>query len=467
MSEVVSASAPRAVDAPAPAPAAPIAAPIEPSVDDSPKREGWLGGAVIALFFGVFGGFATFVPLNAAVYAVGEVTVVGHRQAVQHPEGGVVARLLVRENDHVEKDQVLVELSEMELMADASALTSTVIGLRAQRARLQAERDGRSAMAAPPEFAALSGERGRDAETALAEQRRLFAERARARAAEQDVLSKRIAQLEEQQAGAERQVAAAKRQQELIADEITGIRDLVEKGLAPITRLRALERQSAELDGEIGQQTAAAARAREAIGETTLQKSAAIQTFKAEVAEELRQTELRLGELSPRMVASQGRLERAQVRAPATGRVVGLTVFTEGGVVQAGQTIMEIVPDTGDFVIDAKVDPRDADDLSPGMPTEVRFSGLPARRLPIISGELTAISADRLVEQRTGLAYYKAEVRVPEAELARVTAALGGEADRIRPGIPAEVVVPLRGRTMLEYLTEPLTDSLWRAFREH
>lgn len=446
---------------------APSLAAATPELDDSPRHEGRLGAAVMAVFFGIFGGFATFVPLNAAVHAVGEVAVVGHRQAVQHPEGGLVSRLLVRENQHVEKDQVLLELSEMDLAADASALSSTVIGLRAQRARLLAERDGAASISQPPEFAPLAGAAQTDAATALREQQRLFLERARARAAERGVLNQRIAQLQEQQSGAMRQMASAQRQQELIEEEITGVRELVEQGLAPVTRLRNLERQKAELDGEIGQQSAAAARAQEAIGETTLQQASAVQSFKAAVAEELRQTELRLGELSPRMVASQGRLDRAQLRAPATGTVVALAVFTEGGVVQAGQTIMEIVPDTGDFVVEAKADPSDADDLRPGMPTEVRFSGLPARRLPIIAGEVVNVSADRLVDQRTGIAYYKLEVRVPEAELARLIAALDGDAGRIRPGIPAEVVVPLRGRTMLEYLTEPLMDNLWRAFREH
>lgn len=440
---------------------------MAPALDDSPARDGWAGLAVLILFFGVFGGFAAFVPLNAAVHAVGEVSVVGHRQAVQHPEGGVVSRLLVHEDDHVKKDQVLLELSEMELAADASSLGSTVVSLQAQRARLLAERDGRGAVGQPPEFAALTGPSRDEAEQALTEQRRLFAERARARQGQQEVLDQRIAQLKEQQVGSERQKAAAKRQQELIDEEIAGVQQLVDKGLAPLTRLRGLERQRAELDGEIGAQAAAAARSQEAIGETVLQKSATQQAFKADVADQLRQTEQRLGEVAPRMVASQGRLQRAQVRAPATGRVVGLAVFTEGGVVAAGQTIMEIVPDVKDYAIDAKIDPRDADDIHPGMATEVRFSGLPSRRLPIISGEVTNVSADRMVDQRTGIPYYKVEVRVPQSELDRVIKAVGGDADRIRPGIPAEVVVPLRGRTMLEYLTEPLTGSLWRSFREH
>lgn len=473
MSELAPASRPPGELETAAAAAAPAAEPIaDPEaflpkrVNDSPRREGILGLAIAFVFFGVFGGFAAFVPLDAAVYAVGEVTVAGHRQAVQHPEGGVVSRLLVSENQHVEKDQVLVELADNEPLAATQALTNSVLTLYAQRARLIAERDGQAQVSTPVEFGSLDPSEEAVARLAIAAQRREFGDRARARQAEISVLRQRIAQLEQQQGGSQKQVASAETQQQIIDQEIGAVRQLVEKGLAPQTRLRALERQRAELDGQTGEQTANAARAQEAIGETELQIASAQQSFKAQVAEELRQTELRLGELTPRWISEKARLSRTQVRAPASGRVVGLSVFTEGGVVGAGQTLMEIVPDTGDYLIEARAEPQDADDLRPGMRTEVRFSGLPNRRLPRIEGEVINVSADRLVDERSGLAYYRMEVRVPEAELARLLESLGDD-DRIRPGIPAEVVVPLRGRTMLEYLTEPLTDSMWRSFREH
>ena len=179
----------------------------------------------------------------------------------------------------------------------------------------------------------------------------------------------------------------------------------------------------------------------------------------------MREVQIRIDEITPKLSAVREQLARSIVRAPASGRVVGLKVFTVGGVVSAGDVLMEIVPQDRALVIEGKVSPTDADDLSPGMTTQVRFSALQERNLPILKGQLTKISADSFEDQRSGTQYFKIEAVVPPGELAKLDLIRRGGA--LKAGLPAQVLIPLRKRTALDYLIEPLTQSLWKAGREH
>ena len=245
----------------------------------------------------------------------------------------------------------------------------------------------------------------------------------------------------------------------LIQEELTGMRSLAEKGYAPLTRVRALERTAAQLDGELGSLRAQIARSREAVGETRLQVSGVSTKMNEDVADQLRQIDVQLNELRPRMVELRAQIARNEVRAPASGEVVGLTIFTQGGVIQAGQTLMEIVPRDASQVIVAQISPTDVDNLRVGQDTEVRFPGLRERNPPIIRGRVTRISADSFTVEQSGATYFRAEIVVPASELAK----LGRGAETLRPGAPVEVVVLLRKRTALGYLLEPLTNNLWRS----
>ena len=233
-----------------------------------------------------------------------------------------------------------------------------------------------------------------------------------------------------------------------------------------MNRVRALERQAAALDGEEGALRAQVARAQEAIGETRLQMLGVGSQTDEEVADLLRQVQVQLDELNPRLTAAREQLARAQVRAPASGRVVGLSVFTIGGVVQPGQMLMEVVPEEAALIVSAEVSPTDADDLRMGQDTEVRFSAFRERDLPILHGTVTDISADSFTDERTGRSFFRVTVEVPPSELAKIEAVRGEDTGLI-PGLPVEVVVPLRKRTALQYFFEPLTQSVWRSFREH
>lgn len=428
-------------------------------VPDAPRNELMIGGAVIAAFFVLFLGWAAFAPLDAGAFAQGQVAVSGNRQAVQHRDGGVVSVLAVAEGDTVRQGQVLIQVSGGDLAATERGLTGQVLALLAQRSRLIAERDRLGSVPTPPEFATLPPEDQPLAAEALRLQRIQFEARSSGRSTERGVLQQRISQLEQQAEGLQRQIAANIEQRRLIDEELAGMRSLAAQGYAPMTRVRALERQAAELDGQQGSLRAQVAATREQIGETRLQISAVGTTTNEDVAEQLRNIEIQLNELQPRLTATRAQIARNQVRAPASGQVVGLTIFTAGGVIQPGQTLMEIVPTDASQIIVAEIDPADIDNLRIGQDTEVKFPGLRETNPPIVRGRITRISADSFTREQTGARYFRAEIVVPQAELEK----LGPSAAFIRPGAPVEVVVLLRRRTALQYLLEPLTRGLWRS----
>ncbi|WP_374512646.1 HlyD family type I secretion periplasmic adaptor subunit [Brevundimonas sp.] len=431
-------------------------------VSDAPRLELIVGGIIILLFFGLFLGWAALAPLDAGAYARGQIAISGNRQAVQHREGGVVNALHVKEGDAVGRGQVLLTLASGELRATERGVAGQVFALLAQRARLIAERDGLSRIPAPPEFAGLTPADAALAQESLRIQHLQFAARRAGRTTETRVLGQRIAQLNEQILGYERQIAANVEQRRLIQEELDGMRRLADQGYAPLTRVRALERTAAQLEGELGSLRAQIARSREAVGESRLQMSGVVSELNEDVADQLRQIDVQLNELRPRLSELRLQIARSEVRSPASGQVVGLTIFTEGGVIQPGQTLMEIVPDDASQIIVAQINPNDIDNLRVGQATEVRFPGLRERNLPTIHGRVAQISADSFTVEETGAPYFRAEIVVPGEELAK----LGSSADALRPGAPVEVIVLLRKRTALNYLLEPLSNNLWRSGSE-
>lgn len=431
--------------------------------DDHPGQELKAGGVIAFTFFVLLLGGAAFVPLDAGVYASGSVAVSGNRQAVQHREGGVVTAIHVKEGDRVRQGQILVEMAAPDLRATERALTSDYLTLLAQRARLTAERLG-TRVVPPPEFSALTGEERRIADQAMKLQIAQRQARADALAAQESVLGQKSRQLAEQQTGYLRQRVSTEEQEKLIADELKGIRELQAKGFAPMTRVRALERARAELQGQQAAMAAEGARAAEGMGETRMQALSLRRNLMESVASELRDTQAKLAEVLPKLVSVREELRRATVRAPASGQVVGLSVFTVGGVVAPGQKIMEIVPENRSLVLQAQVAPNDADDISPGQTAQVRFVSVQDKTLPLLTGTVKTVSADSFTDERTGQSFFRTEIEVPPQELARVRRSLGN--GQLKPGLPVEIVVPTRKRTALQYLTEPLTGSFWRSFRE-
>jgi len=439
---------------------------VPPRLSDDPTQFIRIGAGVAGLFFVGFLGWAALAPLDAGAYAHGVVAVAGNRQAVQNREGGVVTAIRVVEGQSVVKGQILVELSASELRASERGMTGEVLTLLAQRARLVAERDGKAGFAAPPEFADLPPEDKPLADDALRLQRQQFQARRSSLQTQRGVLNQRILQLSQQSSGAERQLEANREQQKLIEEELEGVQALNAKGFAPKTRVLALQRSAASLTGEDGAYRAQIARSAEQIGETRLQTLSLERQMMEEVSGQLRDVQVRLDDLQPKLLAAREQLARATLRAPSGGKVVGLNVFTVGGVVAPGQTLMEIVPQDRRLVIQAKVSPNDADDLKPGQKTQIRFTSLHERDLPLLNGTLTELSADSFTDEKTGVQYFRAEVAAPPEELDKIRKVRGAQSG-LQAGLPVEVLIPLRKRSALAYLVEPLFQTFWRMGREH
>ncbi len=441
----------------------PSAAGRAPRPDD-PRADILLGAAVASVFFVGLCGWAAFAPMDAATSAPGVVVVSGHRQTIQSRDGGTISALLVKEGDHVQAGQVLVQFASADAQAQERALTTRVIGLKAEIARLQAQEADQATIVRPADFAQLSPADAAIADQAMALETRTLRAAYGADSASRAMLLEREAEADRQIEGSQRQLEANARQYALNADELRGMQDLAAKGYAPMTRVRALQQSAAGLEGDAGAQTAEIARLRAVAGEARSQISQTQSARLAQIEDQVRTAQSELEQAAPQLSAARDQLARTDIKAPVSGSVVGLAANTVGGVAGAGQKLMDIEPDKLPMVVEAQIAPRDATDLRSGLGAQVRLTGLHSRRAPVLSGTLSRISADSMVDQRTGQAYFTADITVSQQELARLSDI--GEDPTLRAGMPADVVIPLRKRTALQYWLEPLTQTLTRSFHE-
>lgn len=432
---------------------------------DDPGRDIRSGLIIAALFFVVFLGWAAFARLDAAAMAPGRLAVSGQRQTVQHREGGVVSQILVKEGAQVEEGQVLIRLAGTDVRAQERALSAQAISLLAQRSRLYAEQTGQNSISPPPEFASLPPEDRAAAAEALKIQRAQLRTRASVVAAQRGALGQKTAQANSQGTGYSRQLASTNEQLRLINEELDGMREAADKGFVSKNRIRALERAKAELEGQRGQYSATIAQSAGQASESQLQSLEAQSNYMERVATELRDVENSLNDVLPKLNAARDQLARTEIRAPVSGSVVGLTVFTPGGVIEPGQKLMDIVPERAPLTIEARLSTSDGDDVHRGQEALLRFESLHERTLPALRGQVTRVSADAFTDDKTGASFYTAEVTVPLSELKKIEEVRG--ADVLRAGLPVVVEIPLRKRTALQYAFEPLTASFKRAFREH
>ncbi|WP_324805713.1 HlyD family type I secretion periplasmic adaptor subunit [Sphingomonas sp. LY29] len=431
----------------------------------NPKGDIRTGLIIAGLFFILFLGWAAFARLDAAAHAGGTLIVSGQRQSVQHRDGGVVGQINVREGQQVERGQLLFTLAAAEVQAQERALTSQAIRLLATRARLEAEQAGRGSIATPPEFALFAEADRPEAQRVLRFQQVELNARAATLAAQRGALSARASQSGAAGRGYGTQTASTEQQIKLIDDQIAALRPVADKGFVSQTRLRELERAKAALEGQRGQFSASIASSAGASRESELMRLEASQSFRERISSDLREVEQLIGDVMPKLAAARDQLARTSIRAPVTGTVVGLTVFTPGGVVSAGQKLMDIVPDDTPLVVQAQISPDNADDLRPGQEAEVRFPGIKDRSIPPLKGEVTRVSADSFTDEASGMKYFTGEVVVPRDQLALLKDA-DGRPFKLTAGMPVEVLVRLRKRTALDYFLEPLTSQFWGAMRE-
>jgi HlyD family secretion protein len=416
-------------------------------------------GVVLVGFLAVgVGGWASTAQISGALIAQGSVVVDSNVKKVQHPTGGVVGEVRARDGDRVKAGDILVRLDETVTRANLAIVTKGLNELYARKARLGAERDGADSVAVPKELA--DNVNDRDVAEALASERKLFELRRAARLGQKDQLQQRVKQLQEQITGLNAQLDAKSKETALIEQELQGVRDLWAKNLVQLNRLTSLEREEARLQGERGALIASAAEAKGKIVETELQILQVDQEFTSDVAKELRETDSKIGEYVERKVTAEDQLKRTDIRAPQDGVVFQSTANTVGGVVTAGDPIMLIVPETDTLLVEAKVDPKDIDQVKLGQPVVLRFSAFNMRTTPELNGTVSRVAADTSNDQRTGQSYYVVRIAMTADELARL-----GDV-RLTPGMPVEAFIQTGERTLISYLVKPLHDQLMRSLRE-
>jgi HlyD family type I secretion membrane fusion protein len=429
------------------------------SVDGSLKKTLWVGVAVIAGFFGGLGGWAALAPLSGAAIAPGVISPDGERRAVQHLEGGIVQELLVHEGSTVEAGQPLVVLDPSASRASRDVLQKELRSTLATRARLIAERDDVDEVVFPDELTA--GEISAETLSLMGNQTDLFHRRREARLQKKKILHEQINQLEQTIAGLESQLTFQARQIALLREEAANIAPLVAKGLERKPRLLALQRTEAEVSGSRAANLAGAAKSRQAISETLAQIEGVDTEYKQEVGNKMAEVEAALSAIREKLRAASHIVQRTTVVAPVSGTIVQLKANTIGGVVAPGQTILEIVPRDEELLVDARIQPGDIDEVHADLPARVVMTGYNQRTTPQLIGRVRQVSADRLVDSRTGQPYYLARIELTADHVRSMASHI-----IMKPGMPAEVMIITSERTLFDYLVEPLRASVRKSFRE-
>ncbi|MGB7858615.1 MAG: HlyD family type I secretion periplasmic adaptor subunit [Pseudolabrys sp.] len=416
------------------------------------------GALIVLLLAGGVGGWAATTQIAGALIAQGSVVVDSNVKKVQHPTGGVVGKLNVQDGDRVKAGDILVQLDDTVTRANLAIVTKGLDELAARKARLEAERDGAESVTFPRML--LAHAEDAPVAIAIANERKLFELRRTARLGQKAQLRQRITQLQDEISGQTAQQEAKAREITLIGKELEGVRELWKNNLVQITRLTALERDAARLEGERAQLIAAVAQTKGKISETELQIIQIDSDLSSEVAKDMREVDAKYGEFVERKVAAEDQLKRIDIRAPQDGVVLESKVHTVGGVISAGDAIMLIVPESDNLQVEAKINPRDIDQIQVGQPAMLRFSAFNLRTTPEINGTITRIAADATADQRTGQTYYNTRIAMTKGEIARL-----GEVKLI-PGMPVEAFVQTGERSVMSYLIKPLQDQFMRAFRE-
>src|SRR5256886_386880 len=418
------------------------------------RRQILISLAVILLLVGGIGGWAATSEFAGAVIAQGQLVVDTNVKKVQHPTGGVVAELRVRDGDLVNVGDIVIKLDDTQTRANLAIVVKGLDEFAARRAREDAELEGKDTINFPEEMTA----RKDDPEVAkiLIGEAALFEIRRKTREGLKAQLVERVSQSEEEITGLVAQVDSKDKQVDWVKKELQGVRELWAKQLVQFTRVTTLEREQARLEGERGQLVASIAQSRGKISETKIQILQIEQDMRTEVGKDLADIRGKSAELVEKKVAAEDQLKRVDIRAPQSGMVHQLDVHTVGGVVSAGQPIMLIVPAADKLIVEAKVQPQDIDQVRVGQAAVMRFTSFNSRTTPEINGEVSVVSADVTQDQRTGLSYYTVRIGVSPEELARL-----GE-QKLVPGMPVEIFIQTTVRTVVSYFVRPFQDQIAR-----
>lgn len=423
-----------------------------------PSRPIRIGGLIILVTFGGFGLWASVSPIDSAALAPGVVAVESNRRAIQHLEGGIVRDIKVEDGSQVKAGDVLVRLEDTRAKAQVNILDADLDSDLAVEARLLAERDGLKEPVYPKELLDHVAE-SKD-ESMVTGQTGMFRARMAAIVGQKQILEQRVEQYKEQIVGLQALKTSKEVQLRTIQDELNGLDDLLKNGYVTKSRVLALQREEARLQGEIGDHIASIARAEQGVGEAKLQMYQLDKQHQEEVAKDLRDVQNRILEARQKVIAADDVMRRIDLTAPVDGTVMNLAVHTKGGVVAPGATIMEIVPNNDTLVLEVQISPLDIDSIHVNDQVAIHISAVDTRLTPVIYGTLDTISADRITDQRTGNSFYKGRVTITQEQLDRL-----GE-HKLHSGMAVEAMVQRGEQSVLHYLLKPLIDSLTHSFKE-
>lgn len=416
------------------------------------------GYALIFLTFGVAGGWAAIAKVDRAVVASGFVSIETNRKTIQHFEGGIIREIKVKEGDSVKEGQVLLRLEKIQAQANSDLLSNQLYSYLALESRLLAERDDKDRIEWPAEFSAM----GKDPLVAklMSDEVGQFNERRASLNGQIKILESKATQLKTEVEGIQIEKSSNEKQLKYINEELVALRKLLVKQLVPTQRVFAMERERTRIEGAIGKAISDVAKARGAISEMGIQIAQLQQKFKEDVATSLLDVRQKIGDYRQRSIVAQDVLRRIEVVSPRSGTVQNLKVSTLGQVVRAGEALLDIVPLDERLIVQAQFAPGDIDIVHQGQHAEIRFPAFHSRTIPVMMGQLETVSRDRLTDETNKQPYYLGIVSINKTDIP------DEYRSRLRPGMPAEVIVAAGERTVLTYLVSPLSSSIRKTFIE-
>ena len=415
------------------------------------------GTLAVAVLVGGFGAWAVFANITGAVITHGRIEVDQNRQVVQHPDGGVVDQIAVREGQTVAEGDLLIRLDASAITSELAVVEGQLYEILARRARFEAERDGATELTFDP----LLLEAGKAAADLMDGQSRLFEARLDSLMQATDQLNQQDMQIASQIDGITAQQVAMTEQTALIEEELADQQNLLDRGLAQASRVLALRREASNMKGRIGELTAQAAQAAERRTEIEIQILGLTSTRREEAITRLRDLQYNELELSERRRTLRQQLDRLDIRAPVGGVVYGLTVFAPRSVIRPADPLLYLVPQDRPLVIATQVQVTDIDQIHLGQDVILRLSAFDQRRTPELTGEITQVSADAFQNEQNGASYYRAEVRMDDGEIEKLPDGM-----TLIPGMPVEAYVRTADRTPMQYFLKPMADYFAKAFRE-
>jgi HlyD family type I secretion membrane fusion protein len=435
-------------------------APMNPALIRRMRRPMLIGSGVIAVLVLGLGLWASMVPLASGIPAPAEIRVESNLKAIRHRESGTVRQILVKEGDYVKAGQPLIVFDDVEARSAVDVYQNQYDSALTQSVRYQAEARDSTQFEFPAELTS----RMADPKVAgmIRDQQFLFTTRLQAFQSQISILSQRLEQIQTQIAGDQAQAASVEEQVRLTNEELDGYKILNDKGYAPKTLILRYERSLADLQGKRGALQSDMARLRQQMGETRIQMAAIRDQRESQAAEGVRDSQTKLADASPRLTAAKEVLNNTTLRSPVDGYVFNLTQFTVGGVVGAGELLMEVVPANAPMIVTALIKPEDIDNVHLGMEAQVKLTGLNPRFNNPLPAKVVVVSADRITNDKTGVPAFRVDLRIDPKDLRKLEPGM-----KLTPGMPAQVLIVTGKRTVMGFLVLPITETLHDAFREH